>query len=80
MFRPDFAKSQKKFNGANLIFIQEWFDKEQTVIKEPFSVTNLPLIHKDKELLSLRNNFRATKKFLIAKFDCIMRKVWYHQV
>ena len=23
-----------------------------------------------KELLALRNNFRATKKFLIAKFDC----------
>ena len=23
----------------------------------------------DKELLALRNNFRATKKFLIAKFD-----------
>ena len=29
------------------------------------------LLHKDKELLALRNNFRATKKFLIAKFDCI---------
>ena len=28
------------------------------------------LLHKDKELLALRNNFRATKKFLIAKFDC----------
>ena len=25
----------------------------------------------NKELLALRNNFRATKKFLIAKFDCI---------
>jgi hypothetical protein len=24
----------------------------------------------DKELFALRNNFRATKKFLIAKFDC----------
>ena len=28
------------------------------------------LLHKDKELLALRNNFRATQKFLIAKFDC----------
>ena len=28
------------------------------------------LLLKDKELLALRNNFRATKKFLIAKFDC----------
>ena len=28
------------------------------------------LLHKDKELLALRNNFRVTKKFLIAKSDC----------
>ena len=28
------------------------------------------LLHKDKELLALRSNFRATKKFLISKFDC----------
>ena len=27
----------------------------------------------NKELLALRNNFRATKKFLIAKFDCITK-------
>ena len=32
------------------------------------------LLHKDKELLALRNNFRVTKKFLIAKFDCIIIK------
>ena len=31
---------------------------------------NANLLHKDKELLALRNNFRATKKFLIVKFDC----------
>ena len=29
------------------------------------------LLHKNKELLALRNNFRATKKFLITNFDCI---------
>ena len=33
------------------------------------------LIHKDRELLALRNNFRATKKFLIAKFDCTTQNV-----
>ena len=49
---------------------KERFDKEQISIKEPFPVTNLPFTYKDKELLALRNNFRATKKFLIAKFDC----------
>ena len=30
------------------------------------------LLPKDKERLALRNNFRVTKKFLIAKFDCII--------
>ena len=50
---------------------KERFDKEQIGIKKPFPVTNLNLLHKDKDLLALRNNFRATKKFLIAKFDCI---------
>ena len=52
---------------------KERFDKEQIGIKEPFPMTNLPFtsfIRPDKELLALRNNFRATKKFLIAKFDC----------
>ena len=28
----------------------------------------------NKELLALRNNFRVTKKFLIAKFDCTL--IW----
>ena len=49
---------------------KEQFDKEQIGIKEPFPVTNFPFTLKDKELLALRNNFRATKKFLNAKFDC----------
>ena len=30
----------------------------------------LPILHKNKEHLALRNNFRVTKKFLITKFDC----------
>ena len=40
------------------------------------------LLHKDKEHLELRNNFRMTKKFLIAKFDCtwqISRLPTYHR-
>ena len=28
------------------------------------------LLHRDKEFLVLRNNFRVTKNFLITKFDC----------
>ena len=47
---------------------KERFDKEQIGVKEPFPMTNL--LHKDKERLALRNNFRLTKKFLIPKFDC----------
>ena len=35
----------------------------------------LGVLHNDKELLALRNNFRATKKFLIAKFDCTTEMV-----
>ena len=47
---------------------KERFDKEQIGVKERFPLTNL--LHMDKELLALRNNFRVTKESLIAKFDC----------
>ena len=43
---------------------KERFDRKQ--IGSWFFVTNLP--HKDKEHLSLRNNFRVL--YLITKFDC----------
>ena len=42
-------------------------NKEQISIKEQIC----QLLDEDKELFALRNNFRVTKKFLIAKFDCI---------
>ena len=47
---------------------KERFDKEQNGVKEPFPLAKCHLLHKDKEHLASRNNFRATKKFLIAKF------------
>ena len=35
------------------------------------------LLHKDKEHLASRNKFRATRKFLIAKFDCtVQQRKW----
>ena len=40
------------------------FDKEQIGDKEPIPRLNANLLHKDKEHLALRNNFRVTKKFL----------------
>ena len=50
--------------------IKELFDKEQIGIRNHFLWPICHLLHKDKELLALRNNFRATKMFPIAKFDC----------
>ena len=48
---------------------KERLDKEQIGIKELFPVTNLPFTLKGEGTFGI--NFRATKKFLIAKFDCI---------
>ena len=55
---------------------KECFDKEQIGVKEPIVI----LLHKDKEHLELRNNFRVTKKFLIAKFDCILKKNMHYSL
>ena len=45
--------------------------RNKLVLRNHFLWPICHLLHKDKELLALRNNFRVTKKFLIAKFDCI---------
>ena len=45
--------------------------RNKLVLRNHFLWPICHLLHKDKELLALRNNFRATKKFLIAKFGCI---------
>ena len=52
---------------------KERFDREQLVLKNHFPWPIVNLLHKDKEFLAWRNNFRVTKKFLITKFD---RKIW----
>ena len=41
------------------------------MLRNHFPWPNANLLHKDKEHLALRNNFRVTKKCLINKFDCI---------
>ena len=48
--------------------------RKKLVLRNHFLWPICHLLHKDKELLALRNNFRVTKKFLIAKFDCIIIK------
>ena len=50
--------------------IRNGFIRNKLVLRNHFLWPICHLLHKDKELLALRNNFRATKKFLIAKFDC----------
>ena len=41
----------------------------------PWPICHLLTLHKDKKNLALLNNFRATRKFFVAKFDCI-KKSW----
>ena len=45
--------------------------RNKLVLRNHFLWSIFHLLHRNKELLALRNNFRATKKFLITKFDCI---------
>ena len=44
--------------------------RSKLVLRNHFLRPISHLLHKDKEHLALRNYFRATKKFLIALFDC----------
>ena len=44
--------------------------RNKLVLRNHFLWPICYLLHMDKELLALRNHFRVTKKFLIAKFDC----------
>jgi hypothetical protein len=44
--------------------------RNKLVLRNHFPWPICNLLHKDKEHLALRNNFRVTKEFLITKFDC----------
>ena len=50
--------------------------RNKLVLRNHFLWPICHLLHKDKELLALRNNFRATKRFLIAKFDFTHQSRW----
>ena len=62
-----------QYRGTVKLGNKERFDKERIGIKEPIPWPIFYSLHKDKEHLAFRNNFRATKKFLIAMFDCISK-------
>ena len=44
-----------------------------------FPSHNANLLHKDKEHLVLRDNFRVTKKFLTTEFDCTKNFKLHHE-
>lgn len=59
------------------LMIKNWFQKNnQFFLDSSLGIPYIVLWFNvcNKELLALRNNFRVTKKFLIAKFDCTMLK------
>ena len=60
--------------------IRNGLKRNKLVLKNHFLWPICHLFHKDKELLALRNNFRANKKFLIAKFDCTSKIVQVSQI
>ena len=57
-------------NRRNYV-LQSNLIRNKLVLRNHFPWPICHLLHKDKEHLALRNNFRTTRKFLIAKFDCI---------
>jgi hypothetical protein len=56
---------------SNLV-IRNVLIRNKLVLRNHFPWPIVNLLHKDKEHLALSNNSRATKKFLITKFDCII--------
>ena len=48
--------------------------RNKLVLRNHFPSPIDNLLYKDKEHLALKDKFRVTKKFLIAKFDCITKK------
>ena len=66
---PRLSADQSLVLQSNLA-LRNCLIRNKLVLRNHFLWPICHLLHKDKELLALRNNFRATKKFLIAKVDC----------
>ena len=54
------------------IVIRKVLIRNKFVLRNHLLLQIAYLLHKNKEHLALRNNFRVTKKFLITKFDRIL--------
>ena len=66
---------------TNLV-IRNVLSRNKLVLRNHFPWPIVNLLHKNKEHLALRNNFRMTKKFLITKFDCtsLKAKKWSSKI
>ena len=56
-------------NVCILFTLKNVLIRNKLLLRNHFRDQFANLLHKEKEHLALRNNFRVTKKFLIAKFD-----------
>ena len=83
------ATNSREFIMQSNLVIRNVLIRKKLVLRNHFQWPIANLLHKDKEHLALRNNFRVTKKFLITKFDCTTHlnkvitskfKVWYYRV
>ena len=71
-YSPIEATLRSQLIQSNLV-IRNVLIRNKLVLWNHFPWPNANLLHKNKELLALRNNFRVTKMFLFTKFDCIWR-------
>ena len=62
------STTAKNYIQSNLV-TRNVLIRNKLVISNHFSWPIVNLLHKDKEHLALRNNYRVTKKFLITKFE-----------
>ena len=71
---PNLRQDWKAFTLPRLLIqsnlvIRNVLIRNKLVLRNHFPWPIVNLLHKDKEHLALRNNFRVTKKFLITKID-----------
>ena len=69
----NFVKKIRRFVIQSNLVIRNILIRNKLVLRNHFSWPIANLLPKNKEHLTLRNNFRVTKKFLITKFDCKLK-------
>ena len=65
------TKQSYVFQVQSNLALRNCLIRDKLVVRNHFLWPNVSLLHKDKEHLALRNNFRVTEKFLITKFDVL---------